>query len=259
MIKLERPIVFLDTETTGTDVMVARIVELAMVKLMPDLETRVRKRFLINPEVPIPKEASDVHGITDDMVKDAPILKDIHQEFLNFIEGCDIGTFNGNRFDIPLIYNQLASIGVTLVYKNFQMVDCYQIFAQNERRDLAAACQFYAGRVLEGAHGALADTEATVDVFLGQMYMYDHLPQTVNDLAIYCNGGSKRIDLAGKFKYNQEGEIVLTFGEHNNKVAKEVFKEKPSYVAWMLRSNFSEDTKNVVRYLAGISKQTSLV
>lgn len=239
-LKLERPIAFLDTETTGTDVEKDRIVELSIVKLMPD-GTRQAATRRFNPGIPIPKEAADVHGITDEMIaNEAPFsarAKGLH----DWIQGCDIGTYNGNRFDLPLLYNEFLRAGIDWNYSAHFMIDVSNIFKIREERTLSAAVMFYCGKPLEGAHGAEADTQATIDVFLEQLDLYGDLPEKIEELALYSNYGKHILDISGKFTCNDKGEIILNFGKHRGQLA----SDKLNYINWMMEGDFLPDTKRI--------------
>jgi len=240
-LKLERPIAFFDLETTGLDVENDRIVEIAISKLNPDGSTQAFKSR-INPEIPIPEAASAVHGITNDMVADCPTWEEIGPRIFAEFEGCDVGGYNSNSFDIPLLFNCFNRIGLFWDYTQFAMVDVQKIYYQKERRRLADAVRLYLGKEMEGWHDALADITATVDVFKAQYEKYDDLPDNVNDLAIFCNGGRKMADLSGKLVYDEAGRLLWNFGKH---IGKEVSIDF-GYADWVLNADFPKDTKRVL-------------
>lgn len=246
-LQLERPIVFIDFETTGVDVEVDRIVEFAACKLNPSGQTEtVTKR--VNPGITIPKGASDVHGITDEMVANEPFFKNYAKALFTMIEGCDLGSFNGNRFDFPLLHKEFDRCGISWDYTLHEMVDCFAIFTQKERRDLAAAVKFYCNKSLEGAHSAKADIEATVDVFIAQMTRYEadpEFPKTMKELALYSNFGNRVADLSGNFYYDEQGTIRFAKGKHKDKLA----KSEKGYLDWMLKADFPSNTKKIVELL----------
>lgn len=243
-LQLQRPIAFFDIESTGTDRDTDRIVEIAVCKLLPDMsrESRVRR---VNPEIPIPKEASDVHGITDEMVADQPKFKEIAKGLMLFLDGCDIGGFNSNAFDIPMLFNEFHRAGLFWDYKKFVAVDAGNLFKIQHPRTLTAAVKTYLGRELENAHSAQADIEATVDVFLAQVEhgQYEEgFPKTLEELALYTNYGNQVVDLSGKFTLDVNDEVVINFGAHKGKLA----KDNLSFLDWMVnKANFSEDTRRV--------------
>lgn len=245
--KLERPIVFIDTETTGVNVETDGIVEFAACKLYPSGQTEtIVKR--VNPGMPIPKAASDVHGITDEMVSSEPPFKSYSKALYSFIQGCDLGSFNGNRFDYPLIHKEFERSGIEWDYSKHEFVDCFTIFTQKEKRDLSAAVKFYCNKTLEGAHGAKADIEATVEVFIAQMIRYEsdaEFPQSMEQLTVYSNYGNRVADLSGNFYYDDKGEIRFVKGKHQDKLA----KSEKNYLQWMLTADFPSNTKQVVKKL----------
>lgn len=241
-LKLLRPLVVFDAETTSADASTAKIVSLCFIKINPD-KTRERLDLLVNPGIPIPKEASDVHGITDDMVKDAPSFLDVANQIIEFISGSDIAGFNSNRFDVPLLFNEFDRIGVIWDHTQFSQIDVFKIFSKNEPRTLSAAVKFYTGKDLEGAHDAGNDVEATVEVLFAQLEKYPDLPQSIEELALYCNDGKKIADLSGKFAYNEAGELIFTFGKNAGKP----IKDDTNYLRWMYTGNFASDTKKIIK------------
>ena len=174
MLSLTRPIAFIDLETTGVNLSSDRIVEIAIIKLMPD-NTRQVKRKIINPEMPIPKQSSDIHGITDEMVKDAPTFKQAGNEIKQFLDNCDLGGYNSNRFDIPILMEEFLRAGMDVDLSNRKMIDVQHIFYSMEPRTLTAAYKFYCQKDLENAHNAEADITATIDVLMSQMNRYQNL------------------------------------------------------------------------------------
>lgn len=243
-LKLTRPIVFFDLETTGVDVVNDRIVELCMVKILPDGSRQTGTRRF-NPLMPIPSEASEVHGITNDDVRDCPTFADKAKQVAMFIEDCDLAGYNSNRFDIPLLVEELARSGVYIATDDVKMIDVQTIFYKKEPRTLTAAVQKYCGRELEDAHAAEADVLATIDVLEAQLDYYDDLPHTVDELAQFSKM-SNNVDLAGKVIINDQGDTVFTFGKYNGQNVKKTFKSDPSYYNWILKSNFTANTKSVL-------------
>lgn len=241
MLKLERPIVFFDLETTGVNLSTDRIVEIALVKVMPDL-TRIVKRKLINPEMPIPKTSSDIHGISDDMVKDAPTFKQAGNEIKQFIEGCDLGGYNSNRFDIPLLMEEFLRAGMEVDLSSRKMLDVQHIFYAMEPRTLTAAYKFYCQKDLVNAHSAEADVNATIDVLLAQVEKYQSLGNSV-DTILSTVGEEKIVDYARRFSFDENGVEVFNFGKYKGKSVSQVLKNEPQYYDWMMKGDFPLHTK----------------
>ena len=241
MLELTRPVAFIDLETTGVNIVNDRIVELAIVKLLTD-GTRQVKRKLINPQMSIPKESCDIHGITDEMVKDAPAFKEIANEIKQFIENCDLGGYNSNRFDIPLLMEEFIRAEINIDLTDRKMVDVQHIFYQMEPRTLTAAYKFYCDKDLEGAHGAEADILATVEVLESQVEKYDKLGKSVDSI-LACIGEDKIVDYARRLVYNDKGEIVFNFGKYKGMSVEKVLDKEPQYFDWMQRSEFPRHTK----------------
>ena len=239
---LERPICFIDLETTGTDTERSMIVEICVLKIMPDGTEDVRT-MLINPGIPIPAEATAVHGITDEDVKGKPTFAAISKALLQHIEGCDIAGFNSNRFDVPLLAAMFERVGLSWDWRKINLIDVRNIFVQKEERTLSAGVKFYLGRNHDEAHSAEADVVETKNILLAQLSRYEDLPKDFKELALYSNYGKEIIDLAGKFQYNEAGEIVFTFGPHIGKPA----KSEKGFLQWMLTKDFTKDTKNVAQ------------
>jgi DNA polymerase III subunit epsilon len=245
MLKLEKPVVFVDIESTGTSTTDDKIVEISCVKLMPDME-RIIKTYRINPGIPIPPGATEVHGITDEDVKDQPIFKRLANGLMDFITGCDLAGFKSNHFDFPMLYSEFSNAGVTWDYTLHNFIDVGNIFQIKEPRTLAAAVKFYCGKELEGAHGAQADIEATIDVFIKQTEMYEDLPNTMTELDLYSNYGNKRLDMAGKFVFDKDGKTILfNFGKDKGKPATDY-----GFLNWMVyKANFPPDTTKIALQL----------
>jgi DNA polymerase III subunit epsilon len=241
MLQLTRPIAFFDLETTGVSISVDRIVELAIVKIMPD-GTRIAKRKLINPLMPIPQGSSDIHGITNEMVKDAPSFKQVANEVKQFIENCDLGGYNSNRFDIPLLMEEFLRADIDIDLRIRKMVDVQHIFYTMQPRTLAAAYEFFCNKQLENAHSAEVDINATIEVFEAQLARYEKLGNTVESI-LECVGEEKIVDYARRFSFNDKGEEVFNFGKYKDKTVAEVFKKDGSYYDWMMRGDFAMNTK----------------
>jgi DNA polymerase-3 subunit epsilon len=240
-LQLTRPIAFIDLETTGVNLSTDRIVEIAIIKLMPD-GSRLVKRKLINPEMEIPKESSDIHGITNDMVKDAPTFKQAGNEIKQYLENCDLGGYNSNRFDIPLLMEEFLRAGMDVDLSNRKMVDVQHIFYSMEPRTLSAAYKFYCQKELVDAHSAEADVSATIEVLLAQMDRYQQLGGSVESI-LSVIGEEKIVDYARRFSFDDKGVEVFNFGKYKGRAVGEVLKNEPHYYDWMMRGDFPLHTK----------------
>jgi DNA polymerase-3 subunit epsilon len=240
MLKLTKPLAFIDLETTGTNLGVDRIVEIAIVKILPD-GTRSVKRKLINPEMPISKASIDVHGITDEMVKDAPTFKQVANELKQVLDGCDIGGYNSNRFDIPLLVEEFLRVQVDFDTKGRKFVDVQKIFHLMEQRTLSAAYKFYCNKNLESAHSAEADATATYEVLEAQLEKYPALGQSV-DTILKCIGEEVIVDFARRFAM-ENGVEVFNFGKFKGRAVADVLKAEPQYYDWMMKGDFPQHTK----------------
>jgi DNA polymerase-3 subunit epsilon len=248
-LKLQRPIAFVDIEGTGTKPDEDRIVEISVCILNPDLSRTVHTRR-VNPTIPIPPAATAIHGISDEDVAGLPTFSEVAGKLLLHLEGCDIAGYNSNRYDFPLLYSEFLRAGIEWDYTQHRLIDVGNIFMIKEPRTLSAACRFYCDKELDGAHGAEADINATVDVFLAQYNRYADLPTTIEELQIYSNHGRKILDLSGKFTYNDTGDIVFNFGKYRNERA----AEHLDFVEWMYyKASFQPDTNEVCRQLLGLS------
>ena len=243
-LNLKRPLVFFDLETTGVDTAKDRIVEISMVKVMPDGEEIVRTR-LINPQMHIPEDATAVHGITDEDVKDQPTFAQIAKSLSQFIEGCDFGGFNSNRFDLPMLVEEFLRAGGDVDFKNRKFIDVQNIFHKMEQRTLVAAYKFYCNKDLTDAHSAEADTRATYEVLKAQLDRYSELQNDVAALAEFSSRG-ETVDYAGRIVYNDKGEEVFNFGKYKGVKVSEVFQREPSYYDWMMNGDFPLYTKKVI-------------
>jgi DNA polymerase-3 subunit epsilon len=240
MLQLAKPLAFIDLETTGVNLGTDRIIEIAIVKILVD-GTRSVKRKLINPGMPIPKASSEVHGITDDMVKDAPGFKQVAQELRQMLDGCDLAGYNSNRFDIPLLMEEFLRAEVEFDMKGRKMLDVQQIFYKMEPRTLGAAYQFYCGKSLEGAHSAEVDATATYEVLEAQLQRYPEIGSTV-DAVLKHIGEETIVDFARRFVM-ENGVEVFNFGKFKGRSVAEVLKAEPQYYDWMMRGDFPQHTK----------------
>ena len=239
-LKLERPIVFIDLETTGINIAIDRVIEIAIVKIMPD-KTKLVKHKFINPQMPIPKSSIDIHGITDEKVKDAPTFKEVANELKQFIDNADLSGYNSNRFDIPLLMEEFLRAGIELDMTNRRMLDVQTIFHMMEKRTLEAAYKFYCTKDLVDAHSAEADASATWEILEAQLERYTHLGTTI-DTVLQFTGEEKYVDFARIFVLDNEVE-VFNFGKHKGRPVTDVLKAEPQYYDWMMRGEFPLHTK----------------
>ncbi|MCX6206243.1 MAG: 3'-5' exonuclease [Bacteroidetes bacterium] len=239
-LQLTRPIAFIDLETTGINITTDRIVELAIVKISPD-GSKIVKRKLINPLMPIPASSSAIHGITDEMVKDAPSFKQIANEIKQFIEGADLGGYNSNRFDIPMLLEEFLRAGIEYTVDGKKLVDVQKIFHMMEQRTLSAAYKFYCSKTLEGAHGAEADATATWEVLEAQLERYPQIGDSVESIVKFT-GEDDIVDFARRF-VKEKGIEVFNFGKHKGKPVSQVLREEPQYYDWMMKGDFPINTK----------------
>ena len=243
-LKLKRPIIFFDLETTGIDISNDRIVEISMVKVGVDGEKIVKTRR-INPEMHIPEAATAVHGISDEDVKDEPTFRQIAKSLAAFIEGCDFGGFNSNRFDLPMLVEEFLRAEVDVNFDNRKFVDVQTIFHRKEQRTLVAAYKFYCDKDLENAHSAEADTMATYEVLESQIERYGDIGSTVEELAGFSSHGPM-VDFAGRLSLNDKGEEIFTFGKYKGRTVVEVFAKDPSYYSWIMNGDFPLYTKKKI-------------
>ncbi len=242
---LERPLVFLDLETTGTDPATDRIVEISALKVEPD-GSRTSRTRRVNPERPIPVEATAVHGIRDEDVRDAPTFRQLARGLLEFLADADLAGFNVRRFDLPLLEREFRDCGLDLGLARRRVLDAMTIFHRKEPRDLAAAVRFFLGRELEGAHGAEADVAAAAEVLDAELERYADLPRRVGDLAAWCQRVPEgAAESSGKFVW-KGGEVVLAFGRHQGRALREVARERRDYLEWILKQDFPVEAKRLV-------------
>lgn len=254
-LKLDRPIVFFDLETTGIDSSKDRIVEICYIKVFPNGNEEA-KSMRINPGMHIPKQATDIHGIHDDDVKDCPSFKDVASDIATTFEDCDIAGFNSNKFDVPLLLEEFYRAGINFDISRCRCVDVQNIYHKLERRTLVAAYKYYCGKDLENAHSALADTRATLEVLEAQLDRYpDDLQNDVQFLSDYSRLNNN-LDFAGRFIANEEGVPIFNFGKHKGKPVELVLRQTdPSYYAWMMQGDFPQNTKQVLEGIYLIMKQ----
>ena len=246
-LNLTKPLCVFDLETTGTQITKDRIVQIAIIKLLPNGEQQEYNQ-LINPTIAIPDDIALIHGITNDRVKDCPTFADKASEIANFIDDSDLAGYNSNKFDIPVLAEEFLRTEFEFDISNRRFIDVQNIFHKMEQRTLAAAYQFYCDRKIENAHDALYDTRATLDVFLAQLDRYENLKNDVSFLAEFSRAGEFEIvDLAGRLARNKKGDVIYNFGKHNGKSVAEVLKIEPGYYGWMLDADFPLYTKQCLR------------
>lgn len=243
-LQLTRPIAFFDLETTGINLQTDRIVEIAILKINPDGSEQLYLK-LVNPEMPIPAQATAVHNITNEMVADKPTFKELAPDVLEFIHNCDLGGYNINRFDVPLLAEECFRSGYDLLVDERKMIDVQVIFHKMEERTLKAAYKFYCQKDLVDAHSAEADTKATFEILLAQLNHYPQLVGTVDYLSEFTSY-RKTPDLENKFRFDENEEIVFNFGKHKDKLLKKVFIDEPSYYYWMMEKDFLQSTKALI-------------
>jgi DNA polymerase III subunit epsilon len=252
-LNLRNPLCFFDLETTGTNISNDRIIEIAVLKMMPNGDV-LRKINRVNPTIPIPEESSLIHGIRNEDVKDKPTFKELAKDYAKFLEGADLGGFNILKFDVPMLVEEFLRAGVEFDYSRKKIIDAQKIFHLMEKRTLSAASKFYLNKPLEDSHQAEADAQASMEVLIAQVERYmgqdvtDGLGNKVgviqNDMeALGKLTSSELIDLAGRFIRNSKGEEIINFGKHKNKNLLTVLKEEPSYYDWIMNGDFSLDTK----------------
>lgn len=252
-LNLRNPLCVFDLETTGTNITQDRILEIAVIKMLPNGEV-LRKSSVLNPTIPIPPESTIFHGLTDEDVKDKPTFKEVAKEYARFMEGADLAGFNVLKFDVPMLVEEFLRAGVEFDYSRKKIIDAQKIFHMMEKRTLAAAYRFYLNKDLVDSHTAEADTEATMEVLLAQVERYDgkevtdglnrKIGEIKNDMEILSQlTSSDLVDLAGRMVRNGKGEEIFNFGKHKNKVVTAVLKEEPAYYDWMMNGDFPLDTK----------------
>ncbi len=251
-LNITKPVMFFDLETTGTNVMTDRVVEISMIKVMPD-GTDIQRTIRVNPGRPIPPEATAVHHITDADVADKPSFREIAADLAKSFEGCDIAGFNSNRFDVPMLAEEFARAGVDFDFRRPRYIDVQTIFHKKEQRTLAAAYRFYCGAELEGAHSANADTRATYEVLMAQLDRYADLPNDVDALADFSSQ-TKNVDLMGRLVYDDKRREVINFGKYKGQLAEDVLRRDPGYFSWVQQGEFPSDTKRcflAIKFRAG--------
>ncbi|MDD2412928.1 MAG: 3'-5' exonuclease [Bacteroidales bacterium] len=256
-LNLQNPLAFFDLETTGMNVVKDRIVEICIIKIMPD-GSSVTKHDLINPTIPIPKEVTEIHGISDKDVVDKPTFAQVAQDYSSFIEKCDMAGFNSNKFDVPLLAEEFARVGIDFEIKGRRFIDIQNIFHKMEPRNLSAAYKFYCNKDLENAHTAEADARATYEIMLAQIQRYQDVDykdkdgkiskpvqndvKKLSEFSFY----NKNADLVGQIVFDKNNVEVFNFGKNKGKSVESVFKAEPQYYDWMMKSDFPNYTKKVI-------------
>jgi len=243
-LQLAKPLCFFDLETTGTNISKDRIVEIAILKLHPD-GTQEKMEKLINPEIQIPSEVSEIHGITNEMVVNASTFKEESHTIYGFLKGCDLAGFNSDRFDIPLLVEELLRAEVSFDFKNVKTVDVQTIFHKMEARTLSAALKFYCEEELKDAHSAQADTKATHDVLLAQLDRYNDLEPNIDFLNKFSTR-RKTADFAGFVVFDKSNEMCFGFGKHKCQKVTDILEKEPGYFGWVLNADFPRYTKKVL-------------
>lgn len=252
---LDRPLIVFDLETTGTNIKTDKIVELSVVKLFPNGEKEIKTRK-INPGIPIPKEAIAIHGISDEDVKDAPFFKQISKNLYIYLEGCDLAGYNIRKFDIPVLTNEFKSAGLEFSIEGRRILDAFSIYCKMEPRTLTAAYRNFCGKPLVGAHGAEADTLATMEVLEAQINRYSNYskeelpeeiswPTTMDEFNSFCDQRDpNRIDDAGRFKWRDD-KAMVSFGKYSGQLLEEVALGNPGFLKWIINADFPDDTKEI--------------
>ncbi len=247
MLKLTRSLIVFDLETTGINTSEDKIIEIYMIKLFANGKRQDMHHF-INPGIPIPSEAMQIHGITDEMVADKPLFSALAKEIFDFIKDCDFGGFNSNRFDLPMLIEELMRCNIMVDLLAVKFVDAQRIFHLMEPRNLAAAYQFYCNKTLENAHSAKADTEATLSILMAQTekyYVFENTPEAIHKFTKQ----DMMVDLAGRFIRDENEIIFFNFGKHKGKTFESVLKTEPGYYDWMMRGEFPAQTKQIMSIL----------
>jgi DNA polymerase-3 subunit epsilon len=244
-LKLTKPIVFFDLETTGINIGKDRIVEISLLKIFPN-GNKESKTWLVNPEIEIPAEVSAIHGITNEKVVTEPTFKELAETINTMISDSDLAGFNSNRFDIPLLAEEFLRVGIDFDMNTRKAIDVQVIFHKKEQRTLSAGYKFYCDKILEDAHSAEADTNATYEILKAQIERYEDIENSVAALSAYSTH-SKRADFAGFILFNDKEEEIFSFGKYKGRTVEDVFKENPGYNAWIQNADFPLYTKKVLK------------
>jgi len=243
-LKLHKPICFFDLETTGIQVSKDRIVEISILKVFPN-GNKESKTWLVNPEMKIPAETTAIHGISDEKVANEPTFKELAPVVYQMIKDSDLAGFNSDRFDIPLLAEEMLRAEIDFDMKNTVTVDVQTIFHKKEQRTLSAGYKFYCGKELDGAHSAAIDTNATYEILLAQLERYPDLDNTIKELSEFSTR-KKSVDFAGFIVYNKEGKEAFSFGKNKGRLVEEVLQAEPGYYNWIQNADFPLYTKKVL-------------
>ena len=246
-LNLNIPLVFFDLETTGVQVAKDRIVEISVFKVYPN-GNKESKTWLVNPTVPIPKETTAVHGITNEKVANEPTFKELANEIKQMMEGCDLAGYNSNKFDIPLLAEEFLRVEVDFDFKKIKAVDVQNIFHKLEKRTLTAAYKFYCKKDLENAHSAEADTLATYEILEAQIEKYEELENNVSFLSDFSKKGVN-VDMAGFIVFNEDNEECFSFGKYKGQTVSSVLQTNPGYFSWIQQADFPLYTKKILNEL----------
>lgn len=245
-IKLDRPLAIFDIEATGLNSKTDRIVELSIVKLLPDGSREVRT-FRVNPEMPIPAGATRIHGITDADVAGCPAFDQIAKDVHRLLDGCDLGGYNAIYYDIPMLMEEFLRAKIRFILDGRRIIDAQRIYHKKEPRDLSAAVAFFCNETLDGAHGAEADALATVKVLEAQLLRYPDLPRTAAELDEFCNPREPDwVDRSGRLKW-EGGEAIINFGQKKGAAIRALVHDDPKYLRWILKSDFPRDMQEIIR------------
>ena len=251
---LQKPLALIDIESTGINLIQDRIIEIAILKLFPDTKEQV-KVFRVNPGIPIPEASTEYHHITDEDVKDSPSFKEKANEILEFIGNADLGGFNSNHFDIPILTEEFLRADIMFDTRNRNMLDVFKIFIKMEKRDLSSAYQFYCKKEMVNAHNAEADIRATYDILLAQLNKYDELENTVDFLHNFSKDG-EYVDLGRKMVY-KDGIPHFNFGKHKGRPVEDILRQEPQYYNWIMKNDFLSDTKQRLKEIKLMMKHNA--
>ncbi len=251
-LKLHKPLCIFDLETTGLNISKDRIVEICILKVNPD-GSKESKTWLVNPEMPIPTEVSEIHGVYDKDVENSPTFKELAPQITQMISGCDLGGFNSNRFDVPLLAEEMLRAGMDFDLSKMKLVDAQTIFHKKEPRNLSAAYQFYCGKTLENAHSAEADVMATFEVLDAQVGKYDDIPKEINGLSNFSHH-RKSADFAGMIQYDENKEEIFGFGKYKGQKVVDVLAKDKGYFGWIQNADFPLYTKKILTQIQLKSK-----
>lgn len=248
-LKLEKPIVFFDLETTGVQIAKDRIVEISILKILPN-GNKESRTWLVNPTIPIPAETTAIHGISNEKIANEPTFKELAPEIAKLISSCDLAGYNSNRFDIPLLAEEFLRSGIEFNMDGRKAIDVQNIFHKLEQRTLVAAYKFYCDKDLTNAHSAEADTTATYEILLAQLNKYEEIENDINFLSEYSQIGDKFADMAGFIRFNKEGKEMLNFGKYKGVTLEKIWNDNPGYFSWINQADFPLYTKNVMQNFA---------